>query len=165
MQMDFFLHFLHLKKVFFLCIFCIFWHFFASVSPSVSFYCGNPETSLCHMHHFDMGGGGGKCVHLHFFCIACFAVSTYVPPSPPATGSRRVSVTPQDRVGSGGSRRGMSNDGAQRRLAGHPGPSVGARSGALRTICGVQCRMPERLQRVSTIVDAGPGHGKGAEIR
>ena len=39
-----------------------FWHFFASVLPSVSFYCGNPWTSLCHMHHFD-GGGGGMQMH------------------------------------------------------------------------------------------------------
>ena len=63
--------------------FCI---FFASVLPSVSFYCGNPWTSLCHMHHFDRGGGWQ--MHLFvFFCMTFFfAVSTCTPPPPALTG-------------------------------------------------------------------------------
>ena len=40
--------------------------FFPSVLPSVSFYCCNPWTSLCHVHHFDWGGGACKCIYLHF---------------------------------------------------------------------------------------------------
>ena len=59
--------------------------FFASVLLSVSFYCGNPWTSLCHMHHFDIGAGGGgqgKCIYLHFFCIAFFLPSQFASPPP-----------------------------------------------------------------------------------
>ena len=82
----FFHFFLHLKEAVFFCIFCVFFCiFFASVLPSVSFYCGNPWTNLCHMPHFDKGGGMQKRLFAFFFCIPFFAVSICIltPPPPP----------------------------------------------------------------------------------
>ena len=54
-------------------------HCVASRLPSVSFCCGHPCTSLCHMHHFD--GGGWQMLFFAFLCIAFFfAVPIRIPP-------------------------------------------------------------------------------------
>ena len=67
---DFFLHLLHFLDC------------FASVLPSVSFYCGNPWTNLCHMHHFYKGGAKWKCIYLHFFASNFLQPHLAFPPTP-----------------------------------------------------------------------------------
>ena len=66
--------------------FAFFLHvFFASVLPSDSCYCGNPWTNLCHMHHFDRGGGC-KSFHVHFFLHRIFCSLNLQSPPPPCVG-------------------------------------------------------------------------------
>ena len=55
--------------------------FFASVLPSVSFYCGNPWTILCHMQNIDEVGNANAfiCTFLH----RIFRSLNLHPPPPP----------------------------------------------------------------------------------
>ena len=77
----FFCIFFAIFLAFFSFFIAFFLHFFASVLPSVSFCCGTPWATLCHMHHFDRGAGDANAF-ICLFPIAFCAFSTHPPPPP-----------------------------------------------------------------------------------